>query len=167
MNLRKKQPTTLLLSAVTAAAWWAQYFDDSVRWDVGDDSRTGGFAAAMVALSATEAPPVTPEQIAAFQAILARKLTDDLNSQVEWEAKRARWARRHRRDNSPGTPHVYLKVDYCAEGMLADAIKEAGIRSSSALPTSSSMRVELDEVSVSAGYQAGWENVPLLEGLTS
>lgn len=132
-------------AAQAVAAWWSKYLTGVAPQNNGDDSETGGFAAALMLLVSAQ-DRHTPEQAAAFERELALMLSKEIEGRPE---------------------RLWLSVgtDYHPDGTLQEAATRAGfVLGGMALPIKSSSFISRDQddpskikASVKQGYGAQLE----------
>ena len=157
MRFLKRRTKPLLAPALIAARWWADEMRGGYnRFNLGDESDTGGIVVAMATLHYGRADEPKAGSIDAFELYLARALSDEL---YRLEAIRKKLDPKQRPN---WHPVIFLHVDHGPEGMLLDALratKTTGL--SMSIPTKSSMSITTSEVKVACGYQSDWVELPI------
>jgi hypothetical protein len=133
--------------ARTAAKWWADQLRDQPQHDNGD-----ALGSAFAGLVAARLPPLTYEQIAAFEQHLCAGLLVLLKADT-WD------------ETDPGRGGYFrtVAVDYDPDPLLTGAARQAGFKADLRLPIKTVMWINPGEVSVACGYGAPEEKLPLLD----
>ncbi len=120
-----------------AARWWADKLRnvEPGNFDNGDKSGAGSFAMLMYSMLAMSKQPAT-ETIDKFE----ERLAETIKEQVEARGS------------------MTLSVDYGPDDILGSLAQESGV-STNGFPWKTTMRIETNKVSVSAGYAAPVENI--------
>lgn len=129
-------------TAEVAAKWWADKLDGMAKQDNGAPEMANGLGGLLMMMSSLM-HKVSPEKREAFRIALETKLDESLDQKLDGLEDMA-------------CGQISLRVDYGAEGLLADVASSLGIPygTGSAFPVKTSMAVSKKDVKLWYGYGA-------------
>ncbi len=129
-------------TAEVAAKWWADKLDGMAKQDNGAPEMANGLGGLLMMMSSLM-HGVSPEKREAFRITLESKLDESLDQKLDGLEDMA-------------CGQISLRVDYGAEGLLADVASSLGIPygTGSAFPVKTSMAVSKKDVKLWYGYGA-------------
>ncbi len=129
-------------TAEVAAKWWADKLDGMAKQDNGAPEMANGLGGLLMMMSSLM-HKVSPEKREAFRIALETKLDESLDQIIDGLEDMA-------------CGQISLRVDYGAEGLLADVASSLGIPygTGSAFPVKTSMAVSKKDVKLWYGYGA-------------
>ncbi len=129
-------------TAEVAAKWWADKLDGMAKQDNGAPEMANGLGGLLMMMSSLM-HKVSPEKREAFRIALESKLDESLDQIIDGLEDMA-------------CGQISLRVDYGAEGLLADVASSLGIPygTGSAFPVKTSMAVSKKDVKLWYGYGA-------------
>ena len=129
-------------TAEVAAKWWADKLDGMAKQDNGAPEMANGLGGLLMMMSSLM-HKVSPEKREAFRIALETKLDESLDQKLDGLE-----------DMAGG--QISLRVDYGAEGLLAEVASSLGIPygTGSAFPVKTSMAVSKKDVKLWYGYGA-------------
>ncbi len=129
-------------TAEVAAKWWADKLDGMAKQDNGAPEMANGLGGLLMMMSSLM-HKVSPEKREAFRIALETKLDESLDQKLDGLEDMA-------------CGQISLRVDYGAEGLLAEVASSLGIPygTGSAFPVKTSMAVSKKDVKLWYGYGA-------------
>ncbi len=129
-------------TAEVAAKWWADKLDGMAKQDNGAPEMANGLGGLLMMMSSLM-HKVSPEKREAFRIALEAKLDEELDQKLDGLEDMA-------------CGQISLRVDYGAEGLLAEVASSLGIPygTGSAFPVKTSMAVSKKDVKLWYGYGA-------------
>ena len=129
-------------TAEVAAKWWADKLDGMAKQDNGAPELANGLGGLLMMMSSLM-HKVSPEKREAFRIALETKLDESLDQKLDGLEDMA-------------CGQISLRVDYGAEGLLAEVASSLGIPygTGSAFPVKTSMAVSKKDVKLWYGYGA-------------
>ena len=129
-------------TAEVAAKWWADKLDGMAKQDNGAPEMANGLGGLLMMMSSLM-HKVSPEKREAFRIALETKLDESLDQELDGLEDMA-------------CGQISLRVDYGAEGLLAEVASSLGIPygTGSAFPVKTSMAVSKKDVKLWYGYGA-------------
>ncbi len=129
-------------TAEVAAKWWADKLDGMAKQDNGAPEMANGLGGLLMMMSSLM-HKVSPEKREAFRIALESKLDESLDQKLDGLEDMA-------------CGQISLRVDYGAEGLLAEVASSLGIPygTGSAFPVKTSMAVSKKDVKLWYGYGA-------------
>ena len=129
-------------TAEVAAKWWADKLDGMAKQDNGAPEMANGLGGLLMMMSSLM-HKVSPEKREAFRIALETKLDESLDQNIDGLEDMA-------------CGQISLRVDYGAEGLLAEVASSLGIPygTGSAFPVKTSMAVSKKDVKLWYGYGA-------------